>query len=60
MAPVLSTCDRNGQGAYLESSKESNVPYYQRHGFDVVGEVTFTGGPTIWRMWRDPQPASAG
>lgn len=56
MAPVLETCDREGIPAYLESSKERNVPLYERNGFKVTQELVVPfGGPKIWLMWRDPK-----
>jgi ribosomal protein S18 acetylase RimI-like enzyme len=52
----LARCDAARLPAYLESSKERNVPFYERHGFAVIGELTVPGGgPTLWLMWRDPQ-----
>jgi ribosomal protein S18 acetylase RimI-like enzyme len=60
MRSRLIRCDAAGEPAYLESSNESNVPFYQGHGFRVTGELTIPGGgPTFWLMWRQPQPASA-
>jgi GNAT superfamily N-acetyltransferase len=53
--PVLARCDAEGLGAYLESSKEQNVPYYQRFGFAVTGQIDLPDGPPLWPMWRDPQ-----
>ncbi|CAM5668594.1 N-acetyltransferase [Streptomyces avidinii] len=54
----LAACDRLGQPAYLESSKASNVPFYERLGFRVTGELRLPeGGPVIWPMWRDAGPA---
>lgn len=55
LAPVLEICDSDGVGAYLESSKESNVPFYARHGFKVTGEHKLPRGPRIHLMWRDPR-----
>jgi GNAT superfamily N-acetyltransferase len=54
---VLGGLDTNGVPAYLESSNERNLPLYERSGFRVVGELQALGhGPSIWRMWREPQP----
>ena len=54
--PVLGRCDEEGIGAYLESSKPDNVPYYRRFGFEVREELTLPKGPPTWLMWRDPRP----
>jgi GNAT superfamily N-acetyltransferase len=51
----LNRCDERRFPVYLESSKEDNVPYYERFGFRVTGELTLPDGPPIWPMWRDPQ-----
>jgi GNAT superfamily N-acetyltransferase len=58
--PILDVCDRDGIPAYLEATKERNVPFYERRGFRVTGTIDVpAGGPRLWTMWRDPQPAPA-
>jgi len=52
---VLSTVDEQGLPTHLESSKESNLAFYGRHGFEVTGEIRAAGGPTLWLMWREPR-----
>jgi GNAT superfamily N-acetyltransferase len=53
--PVLAQCDAERLGVYLESSKERNIPYYQRFGFAVTGQIDLPEGPPLWPMWRDPR-----
>jgi GNAT superfamily N-acetyltransferase len=60
MRPALDRADEDGVGAYLESSAEANVPFYERFGFRVTSTVDLARGkgPRLWLMWRDPQPAA--
>jgi GNAT superfamily N-acetyltransferase len=56
MQPVLEQCDTEGLPAYLESSKEKNIPLYERYGFKVTDELRLVkGGPPLWPMWREPR-----
>ncbi|HLN43440.1 MAG TPA: GNAT family N-acetyltransferase [Acidimicrobiales bacterium] len=60
LGSVLHEVDAEGLPAYLESSKESNLSFYNQHGFEVTGEIrTPRGGPTLWLMWRQARPPAA-
>jgi GNAT superfamily N-acetyltransferase len=48
----LAVADAAGLPAYLESSKETNIPIYQSFGFAVTGEIKIPDGPILWPMWR--------
>ena len=56
LGPVLGECDRLEIPAYLETGKERNVHFYNRHGFKVTERLEMPDGPPLWLMWRDPRP----
>jgi GNAT superfamily N-acetyltransferase len=56
LQPVLDHCDEEGLPSYLESSKQQNLPFYHRHGFDITGQIHSPDGTvTLWMMWREPR-----
>lgn len=55
LTAVLDGCDASGTPAYLEATSPDNRRLYQRHGFEVVGELALPMGPSLWRMWREPR-----
>lgn len=52
---VTDRCDQEAIPAYLESSKESNVAFYRRHGFELTEVFHVPAGPPLWLMWREPR-----
>lgn len=39
---------------FLETSSEPNVSFYQRQGYELLGEIALPGGPPMWRLERPP------
>jgi GNAT superfamily N-acetyltransferase len=54
LAGVLRRCDADGVPAYLESSNQRNVPFYERLGFVATGVIRIPDGPSLTPMWREP------
>ena len=50
---TLARADAEERRCYLETAKERNVPFYQKHGFEVLEETDIgVGGPHVWIMVR--------
>lgn len=49
---ALEICDRDRLPAYLESSNPRNIPLYERHGFEVTGQIQVGTSPVITPMVR--------
>jgi ribosomal protein S18 acetylase RimI-like enzyme len=54
LVPVLDRCDAERVAAYLESSNDRNIPFYERLGFVVTGRIQIPDGPHLTPMWREP------
>ncbi len=52
MKHALQLCDAEGLPAYLEASNAKNVPFYERHGFEVLGAIKPGEFPTLYPMLR--------
>ncbi|HTO05782.1 MAG TPA: GNAT family N-acetyltransferase [Myxococcota bacterium] len=52
---ALARCDREGLPAYLESSNPMNITLYQRHGFEIMGEIRVADSPLMTPMLRPPR-----
>jgi ribosomal protein S18 acetylase RimI-like enzyme len=48
----LARADADGHAAYLEASTPRNRALYERHGFEVVGEIRAADSPAMWPMFR--------
>ena len=58
ISKMLRYCDSQRIAAYLESSNERNLSFYEKHGFKVVRKIPNMpeGCPPLFAMWRDPKP----
>ena len=46
---------------YLETGSEENVRFYERLGYEVLGEIAMPSGTTMWKMERpDGSPVQPG
>ncbi|HVL06435.1 MAG TPA: GNAT family N-acetyltransferase [Acidimicrobiales bacterium] len=58
LAAGLTRADTDGLPAYLEASTPRNRALYERHGFNVLGELRAAGSPPLWPMLRLPREAA--
>ena len=55
MRRALSVCDRDNALAYLESSNPRNVPFYEQHGYELLGTIEQGTCPPLFPMLRRPR-----
>ncbi|MEL6237908.1 MAG: GNAT family N-acetyltransferase [Pseudomonadota bacterium] len=52
MKHALAVVDEAGLPAYLESSNPRNISLYERHGFEIMGEIQVGSSPVMTPMYR--------
>ncbi len=55
LQPLLTRCDESSTPAYLETSNQANIPFYEKHGFKVISNTSLPQGPVLFQMLR-PSP----
>jgi GNAT superfamily N-acetyltransferase len=55
IAEICTRCDRDGVLAYLEATSPRSVPLYERHGFEMVGQIQAGDSPVMTPMLRKPR-----
>ncbi|MDP9189797.1 MAG: GNAT family N-acetyltransferase [Actinomycetota bacterium] len=54
LEPGLARADSQHAPAYLETQRQSNIPFYRRFGFELTAEISLHDSPPVWLMWREP------
>lgn len=52
---MLERCDAEQALAYLEASTPRNISLYQRHGFEILGQIQAGSSPVMTPMLRRPR-----
>jgi GNAT superfamily N-acetyltransferase len=54
--PMIARAETEGMPCYLETHKERNVAFYEKHGYNVVHSGNVPGsGPPYWCLKREPR-----
>lgn len=55
MSYGITACDRDRLPAYLDSTHPSNISFYERFGFELLGSIEIGGHPPVYPMLRRPR-----
>ena len=55
MKHALARCDGEGKLAYLESSSPRSIPFFRRHGFELLCTIRVGSSPPLFPMMRKPR-----